>query len=277
MPHPFSLAFLTTAEASALESVQIAARHGYQMIGLRLLPATPAEGDYPLMVDDQVLKDVKLALDDTSVQVADVEIARLNETTKVSQFFPFFERAQILGAKHILVAGDDPDPVRLSETYQEFCEASLEFGLTADLEFMPWTKVPDLKATYDILGNNPKSNAGILVDGLHYDRSNTTLEEIQNIEPNLIHYVQLCDGPADYDPSDEGLIEIARAARLLPGEGGIDLVSLVKAIPDGTPLSIEIADAYKAIAADPDTRAKKAIEAAKKVVTAAGRSWTGAN
>ena len=55
-----------------------------------------------------------------------------------------------------------------------------------------------------------------------------------------INYVQFCDGPEDYDRSDAGLIEVARRARLMPGEGGIDLAGLARAIPADAVISIEI-------------------------------------
>ncbi len=36
------------------------------------------------------------------------------------------------------------------------------------------------------------------------------------------------------------MIHTARSARLLPGDGGIDLRGLLKALPDDLPLSLEI-------------------------------------
>ena len=46
----------------------------------------------------------------------------------------------------------------------------------------------------------------------------------------LMNYVQFCDGPAEYDTTDSGLIYIAREARLMPGEGGIDLAGLARSL-----------------------------------------------
>ena len=66
-----------------------------------------------------------------------------------------------------------------------------------------------------------------------------------------INYVQFCDGPADYDPSDAGLIEVARRARLMPGEGGIDLAGLARAIPADAVISVEIPNHALARAARP--------------------------
>ena len=52
--------------------------------------------------------------------------------------------------------------------------------------------------------------------------------------------MQLCDGFSDYDPSDEGLIQIARNNRLVPGQGEIDLVALIAALPKNITLAAEV-------------------------------------
>ena len=58
MTHPLSLAFLTTFEVGPVQAVRIAAATGYQMVGLRILPAAPgSEPDYPLLHDDAALRD----------------------------------------------------------------------------------------------------------------------------------------------------------------------------------------------------------------------------
>ena len=105
---------------------------------------------------------------------------------------------------------------------------------------MPWTKVPNLAAARRIVEAAGEANGGVLIDALHFDRSDTTLAEIAAMPAARINYVQFCDGPADYDPSDAGLIEVARRARLMPGEGGIDLAGLARAIPADAVISIEI-------------------------------------
>ena len=243
MPHPLSLAFLTLPDTSPAEVVQAAADAGFQAVGLRLLPAAPGtEADYPLLSDDAVLVQTLSALRDTGLFVADVEIVRLREDFDPARFRPFLERAARLSARHVLVAGDDRDPSRLTDSYARFCEAALEFDLTADLEFMPWTAVPDLTEARRIAEAAGQPNAAVLIDALHYDRSTTTLDQIADLPRALMNYVQFCDGPADYDPSDAGLIAVARGARLMPGDGGIDLAGLARAIPEEVMISVEVAD-----------------------------------
>lgn len=272
MSHPISLAFLTVGNISPVETVLIAARNGYTAVGLRMLPAAPNENPYPLLVDDHLLRETKAALVDTGITVGDVEIVRLKETTDIIEFDRFLDRAAELGAKNILVAGDDPNLDRLGDTFAAFCRAAKSRGLTGDLEFMPWTAVKNIADARKVIEKIDQDNGGILIDALHFGRSKSTLDEIRNLPQSYIHYAQLCDGPVPYDPSDEGLIKIARAERLMPGEGGIDVVSIIKALPDDTAISLEVADLKLQTTEGPNVCAARAIASAKRVLEQAGRS-----
>ncbi|MFY0633815.1 MAG: TIM barrel protein [Vannielia sp.] len=273
MTHPISLAFLTTFDVGPVEAVKTAAAAGYQMVGLRILPAAPgAEPDYPLLSDDSVLREVRAALDDTGVTVGDVEIIRLKPENDWELFSRFTDRCATLSARHVLVAGDDPDTGRLTENYARFCQLAAPAGLTADLEFMPWTAVPDLKAAQAIVEAAGQDNGGVLIDALHFDRSDTTLNEIAALPPARINYAQFCDGAVPYDPSDEALIAVARGERLFPGEGGIDMLGLAKALPEGTTISVEVPHRKLATKIDPLGRASMAMAATQAILRAAGRA-----
>lgn len=269
--HALSLAFLTTFEVGPVEAVRIAAKAGYQMVGLRILPAAASgEPAYPLLTDRQVLREVRSALADTGVSVGDVEIIRLKAENDWDLFARFCERCEALDARHVLVAGDDTDRARLTESFARFCALAGRHRLTADLEFMPWTAVPDLKTALSVVEAAGHANGGVLVDALHYDRSATTLEEIAALPRSRVNYVQFCDGALPYDPSDEGLIRIARGERLFPGEGGIDLVGLARAIPADVTISVEIPHRALAEKVDALGRAEMAIAATRAMLRAAG-------
>lgn len=270
MPRKFSLAFLTIFDAGPVEAVRIAARTGYDLVGLRLLPSAPGEDAYPLMRDDALLGEVLAALEDTGIAIGDVEIARLKPDTVVSGFAPFFERAARLGARHVLVAGDDPDLARLTDSFAELARLARPYGLTVDLEFMPWTEVPDLARARRIVEGAAEPNGGVLVDALHWDRAASTAEDVRRLPRARMNYVQFCDGPRPYDPSDEGLIAVARGARLNPGEGGIDLAALAAAIPPDVTVSVEVPNRERARTLSPERRAADALAATRRVLAAPG-------
>lgn len=273
MTHPLSLAFLTTFDVGPVEAVRIAAQAGYQMAGLRILPAAASgEPDYPLLTDDRLLADVRLVLDDTGLAVGDIEIIRLKPENDWAMFDRFCDRCAALEARHVLVAGDDKEHERLGENFARFCDMAATRTLTADLEFMPWTGVPDLAAASRIVEAAARDNGGVLVDALHFDRSATTLDEIAALPANRVNYVQFCDGAIPYDPSDEGLIRVARGERLFPGEGDIDLLGLAHSIPDGVTISVEVPHRRIAGRIDPLGRATMAHAATMAILRAAGRA-----
>ena len=124
--------------------------------------------------------------------------------------------------------------------FSRLCELAAPCGLTCDLEFMPWTQVPDLAAAKDVVRRAGCPNGGILVDALHFARSRSRLEDLDNVPRAWLHYAQLCDAPGEIPPDTAGLIHTARCARLLPGEGGIDLAGLFRRLPADLPVSLEI-------------------------------------
>ena len=97
------------------------------------------------MTDDAVLAETAAALKDTGVGVADVEIVRLKAETDVADFTPFFARAERLGAKNVLVAGDDPEEARLTALLAEHGQQPLRLpfdalgrdALVTDLVYTP--------------------------------------------------------------------------------------------------------------------------------------------
>lgn len=270
MTHPLSLAFLTAFDTGPVEAIRIAAAAGYRMVGLRILPAG-GEGPYPLLTDDRLLKEAQAALRETGVTVGDVEIIRLKPENDLDLFARFCERCAALEARHVLVAGDDDNKARTVESFARFCEIAAPHGLTADLEFMPWTGVKTLAEARAIVEAAGQPNGGVLIDALHLHRSGGTPEEVAALPPALVHYVQFCDGPVPYDPSDKGMIRIAREARMFPGLGGIDHVALAKALPDGVTISVEVPDKHLARSVDARGRAEMAAAATRAILRAAGR------
>lgn len=266
----FSLAALTVLELAPPAQIDAAAACGYDRVGIRLLSPTVGGPAYPLMEDAAGLKETLARLDATGVTVADIEIVAIRPETEVAAFAAFLETGARLGAKHILVAGYDPDLDRFTDRFAKFCEAAAQYGLTADLEFMPWTSVPDLRTANRIVARAGQPNGGVLVDALHFDRSKSLIGELIRIPADRLHYWQLCDAPAERPATTEEMIHAARHERLFPGEGGIDLVSLTRAMPMEIPVSIEVPTAELAKTMDATARAQRALAAARRTMAAAG-------
>lgn len=240
MARLWSLAYLTSLPLTFPQAIRVAAACGYDAVGPRILPSAPGGPFDDLIGDKALLREAQALLAATGVAVFDVEIIRIGADFDVAATTPFLEVAAELGARAILVAGDDADAARLTGNYARFCEAAHPYGLTADLEFMPWTAVPDCQAALRIVSGAAQPNAGVLVDGIHFGRSTTTLADLRAIPRQWLHYAQLCDATPGTGFTTAELIHTAREERFLPGEKGIDLAGMLGALPADLPLSIEV-------------------------------------
>jgi sugar phosphate isomerase/epimerase len=265
----FSLAHLTLLQVAPAQLVTIAAQTGYQNVGLRLRPSSPGSIAYPLMQDAQGLQETLSRIRDTGVGVFDLEIIRIDADFQLRAYLPFFEVGARLGAKAMLVAGDDPNESRLTHSFAALCEASAPFGLSAALEFMPWTKVPDARTALRVVAAAGRPNGGVLVDALHFGRSATTLADVAAIPRARLHYAQICDAPSTIPTTADGLIHTARCERLPPGEGGIDIAGLFSTLPGDLPVSVEIPNEERALALGPEEWARQALVASKAILARA--------
>src|SRR5690606_19813110 len=102
----------------------------------------------------------------------------------------------------------------------------------------------------------------------HAARSSTTLDDLRAIPRELLHYAQVCDAPLPlpgYAFTTEELIHTARCARLLPGEGGIDLKGMIAALPENLPLSVEVVHLERMAQMSARDWARHALEASRRV------------
>ena len=266
MARIYSLAYLTSEPFSAPESISLAARLGYAAVGVRILPAAPGGSVQDLIADKAGLRETVARMKDTGVSVFDVEIVRINENFDVKAYAAFLEVCGALSAKAILVGGDDRDEARLTANYARFCEAAAPYGLTADLEFMPWTGARDAQAATRIVRAAGQPNGGVLVDTLHCARSSTTVDDIAAIPREWLHYAQICDAQGQLPVTFEQLIHTARTQRFLPGEGSINIRGVFDALPDTLPVSVEIPSVPVKAEIGVEEFARRALAASKAVL-----------
>lgn len=240
MTAPLGLAALTVLDTAPLAHIGLAEKCGYDTVGFRLLPAAPGTTAYPLHEEPARLREVKARLADSPVRVFDIEIVRIGADFDVNRYRAFLEASADLGARAILVGGDDREVARLTENYARLAESCAPLGLAASLEFMPWTAVPDARTAVEIVRQADGPSRSVLVDTLHVARSTTTLDDLRAIPSDWIHYAQLCDGTVPTPQNDEELIHDARQHRLVPGEGGINLAEIWACLPPETPVSVEL-------------------------------------
>ena len=264
----YSLAHLSALPLPPHELIDLAIATGYDLVGVRLLPPAPGIAFYPIMDDASQLKEVMARLADHPNIVWDVEVIRLTPNFKVDALEPAIACAQKIGARAVLVsAGPVEDPMELAQYFSDFCELAANWGLTANVEFMPWTPVPDLTAALALIKNaGSPANARVLADTIHVERSRTTLRDWAAVPETLIDYVQFCDAPAGVPETMDEILRQARYERLLPGEGGIDLLGFLRHLPVGRPIAVECWHQIRTPAVGFEAWARQALQATQNIV-----------
>lgn len=266
---PLAVSQLTALELSPPALLEAAAQAGLQMAGMRLIPVAPGGIAYPLMHDAALLRDTLAAIKQTGVAVSDLEIVMLRPETDVATFRPLLEAGARVGARHVLVAGYDTEESRLVSNFAAFCDLAAPYGLTGNLEFMPWSTVPDLASAIRVAEAADRPNGGILLDPLHFARSGSRMADIARVARSRWHYWQICDAAAEHPGSTEALLDTAREERLFPGEGGLDLLGFVRAMPPDLPLSIEVPKAGLARTVPGAERIRRAADATRTLLARA--------
>ncbi|CAN0628413.1 Xylose isomerase domain-containing protein TIM barrel [Burkholderia multivorans] len=261
-----SLSALTVLELSPPQMVQCAVDAGYDYVGLRLLPATETEVRHEIVGDTALKRETLAILKDTGMRVLDVEIVRLKPDTDVTAYAPMLETAAELGARYVLVAGNDPDEARTIDNLGRLCDIAAPLGLSPSIEPMPWTDVKDIVAGARIVKASGRGNTGLIVDPIHFDRAGSSLDTLRALPREYFGYVQFCDAPAERPADLDTLLFQARCERMVPGEGGLDLTGILRALPAHLPVSVEVPTERWAKTTPAVARARRLREATLAVI-----------
>ncbi|MFJ4066215.1 sugar phosphate isomerase/epimerase family protein [Pseudomonas sp. NPDC089996] len=112
--------------------------------------------------------------------------------------------------------------------YTEICRLAHEHGLICDLEPIPMWGVKSLEQGWEIVERAGAPNGGLVLDTLHFVRSESKLETLASIPGDSIHCVQICDG---IHPLKAGVtLEADCFERMWPGTGNFPLQRIVSAL-----------------------------------------------
>ena len=137
-----------------------------------------------------------------------------------------FSEDDFLGAAMALVAERGPSAVTVASVservgsptgsfYHRFASRDVLLGslwLRAVLEFFPWTEVPDLVSALRIVEAAERAELGILVDTLHFNRSTSRLDQLDQIPPARLPFVHVSDALVQESYTTEELLPGARRA-----------------------------------------------------------------
>jgi sugar phosphate isomerase/epimerase len=203
-------------------------------------------------------KDIRLLLDDHGLSVGELDPAwwwlpgaseiHIPPEHDQEQIFRYtepelFAVADAVGARSLNAVDVFGGPWSLDEAATAFaglCDRAADHGLLVHLEFLPWSRIPDLATAWQVVGAADRPNGGLMLDAWHYFRSDPDGALLRSIPGSSILGIQLCDAPAtpEADPLHATLNE-----RLLPGDGEFPLTTLLadlQATGTAAPLGVEV-------------------------------------
>jgi sugar phosphate isomerase/epimerase len=281
-PEDLVLCCGTVAQANFRELVEAASAGGYK--GMALWPQLyDAARESGLSVAD-----LRRMLDDNGLEIAEHDALlnwlpggpspeSLGDGLGSSLFSrtaeDFFRIADALGGRSLNVAqvfGSELDLDVAAEALAPVCEGAANSGLLVSLEFLPWTGIPDPKTALAIVERTGHANAGLMVDSWHVFRGVGDIEALRTLPGERVVGVQLNDAPTT--PAPDPAVETMEA-RLIPGEGDIDLPDFVRvldAIGSRAPIGVEVYSS-KLAAQPPNEVASRCAEATRAVLAQARR------
>lgn len=230
----YSLAHLTLINCTPAELVYVAARAGYDAVSPRFITMNVPGEFKQSPLDPAQVQALETALDTTGLQVLDIELARITEDCDPRDFEAALELGARLNAKHMIMSAwtkrrDDRNFIL--DTYAETCDLAAPFGLSIDLEFPSFSRLRTLDETLDIVRAADRPNGGILVDTLYLHLSRVDLGELLHVPQEWLHFLHISDCLPGIADTREGMIQLARDARLYPGEGWIDFNGIIERCP----------------------------------------------
>ena len=263
MKREYSLAHLTVLSLTPPQLVDVAARTGYDGVGVRMTRVTPDEVLYPLATDRALRKETMARVADTGVRIHDIELLRMDPTLDADHFLPCLEAGAELGARHAIAQLPDPDRERATARFARLCDLAKPLGIFVSLEFPHWTETGNLTEATKVVRAVNRSNAGILIDMLHFGRSDSSQEELARLPREWFRFAHVCDAAKEMPPTMAGIIRTARDERLFPGEGGIAVREILSCLPSDIPYALEIPKVAMTKAVGPEEVARLAFLVAK--------------
>ncbi|WP_323798664.1 sugar phosphate isomerase/epimerase family protein [Parasphingorhabdus sp.] len=260
--HQLALHQITMMEGGPEGLVRFAAEA--RLDGVCLFTATPLDANgrdmFPV-IDPKATTSFKRLLRDHDMRIINAEYFPVMSERDVADYLPAITLAAELGAKRLVTHVHEADRQRAEDQLSRLCILARENELEVGLEFTGFAagcnSLGRAAALHDRI-NQP--NLTIAIDALHLFRTGGTLEQVQAIDPAIIGYAQLCDGP-DYRLSDNYLGEAMN--RMVPGEGVFPLRDLVALLGPHVDIDIEVPNSAQLTETEAETWAQRAIAASR--------------
>ena len=264
-----SLHHLTLQDVQPDEFADIAAETGYNSVCLFI--KVPGDAvPFPRIQSVAAAQNFKKRLDGLGLSVHNTDTFMITPDAKPSDHAETLDIAAALGAKTFNALSLDPDKAVVAEKLATVAEMAGKVGIQLILEWFRFSEIKTLKDSVDLLKRAGDANLALNVDILHLIRNGETPDDMANVDPALMGYAQVSDGPLS-QPDDEKQLDEATMNRNFPGAEEYPLISFIQRLPKDTVVCVEAPVARFAANMSAKERAQRNIDGTRKVLAAAGR------
>ncbi|MCY0093424.1 sugar phosphate isomerase/epimerase family protein [Hoeflea ulvae] len=233
-----------TLSTTAEQTVDAAAFAGFDGVGIRICGRNLHDDSFVSLIGDRAaIRSLRRTAESGGVEIHNISAYQFYPDLTKDHLDRVVDTAGEIGAKVLVVNCFIEDEALALDLFSHYAMRAREAGLRLALEFLPYSVIVDLRAAERFLKLSGASDAGILLDALHLERSGDVPADIARVDPEKIVFAQLCDakaGTGERDPAK--LMQEARTARLRLGAGDLPLRAFVEALPVGLDLEYEVAD-----------------------------------
>jgi sugar phosphate isomerase/epimerase len=256
--------FISVFGLPPVDFVNLVADLDCSSISLGLMEIDKNPHGYPAysLADPALQRKLKAALRERGVTLANTEGFFALPGRDVSAYEPALDMMAGLGTKRINTIGLDPDQPRCFDQLAALAELAGARGVETTLEFVIGCPVGDLATATAAHRHVGRPDFKLLIDPMHLFRTGSTAADVAALG-DAVGYAQLCD--CTLVARDQ--MHEARYERMVPGEGELPLLDLVKALPRDVPIGLEIPQLSLAEAGvGPHERLGRCAEAARKLL-----------
>jgi sugar phosphate isomerase/epimerase len=254
-----------------VEFVALAADLGCQHISTGLTGFDFGVCDYPKfsLRDDAALRREMIAvMRDRGISISLGEGVVIRPGVTARDFARDLDLFAELGCLRINTVSMEPDFARTCDAFAAVAQMTVERGMRITTEFAPSLTVASLPQALEARRRVGRDDFRLLIDTMHLVRSGGTAADIAALDPEIVDYVQLCDAPAQ--PRFESYHEESMFERMVPGEGGLNLIPIVAALPADRVYALEVPLRSEALGGKgPHERLGKCVAAARALLAEA--------
>lgn len=232
--HPLSLHQVIAADASPAELVRTAHALGCAHVCL----FTQSVGDdfpFPVVQDGDIDGLIRL-MQGLGVSVLGTTTFPVTPTADVGEYAGGFTRSERLGSRVANVRLMDPEPARAADSFARLAELAARHGIELSIEFMGFGATGALDQALTAIRHAGRGK--ISLDPLHIVRTATPLEALRRLSPEMIGYVQFCDGKLAGSAATYSYE--SGYDRAPPSEGEFPLTEILALVPPGMAISLEV-------------------------------------